>query len=141
MKILLDTNIVLDVLLARKSFIENAREIFVLIENFEVSAYLCASSVTTLHYLLAKSLGKNDADKTIEELLVLFDIAKIDKIVLQDACRENGVDYEDSVIYCAAKQENIDIIITRDKKGFKKSKVTVVSPKEFLALLREGKND
>lgn len=131
MKILLDTNIVLDVLLARNPFVYSAREIFIKIENAEVDGYLSASSVTTLHYLAAKSLGKHDADKTIEELLVLFSIANIDKTVLQNACRENGVDYEDSVIYCAAKQENIDIIITRDKKGFKNSKVTVVSQKNF----------
>jgi len=77
----------------------------------------------------------------LEELLVFFDIAKIDKTVLQDTCRENSADYEDSVIYCAVKQENIDIIITRDKKGFKKSKVTVVSPEEFLALLKERGDD
>ncbi len=138
MKILLDTNIVLDVLLARKPFVDSAREIFVRVENAEVDGYLSASSVTTLHYLAAKSLGKHDADKTIEELLVLFHIANIDKTVLQNACRENGIDYEDSVIYCAAKQENIDIIITRDKKGFKNSKVTVVSPEEFLALMEQG---
>ncbi|CAA6804458.1 MAG: Putative nucleic acid-binding protein, contains PIN domain [uncultured Sulfurovum sp.] len=137
MKVLLDTNIVLDVLLARKEFIQSAREIFVLIENDAVDGYLCASSVTTLHYLLAKNLGKNDADKTIEELLSLFNIANIDKTVLQHACSENGLDYEDSVIYCAAKQENIDIIVTRDKKGFKKSKVTVVAPEEFLALMKQ----
>jgi len=140
-KVLLDTNIILDVLLARKAFVESAREIFVLIENNEVHGYISASSVTTLHYLLAKSLGKKDADETIEKLLSLFDIANINKTVLQDACQENGLDYEDSVIYCAANQESIDTIVTRDKKGFKKSKVIVVTPDEFLALMKEGQDE
>jgi len=135
MKILLDTNIVLDLLLAREPFVAWAREIFLLVENTQVDGYICASSVTTLHYLVAKSINKKYADETIQELLSLFDVAKIDKQILQDACKENGVDYEDSVIYCAAKYEEIEIIISRDKKGFKKSQVNTTSPEEFLALM------
>ncbi len=141
MKVLLDTNIVLDVLLAREPFLGWAREIFILVENAEVDGYLCASSVTTLHYLVSKSLNKDHADETIQELLSLFEISQVDKLTLQNACKENGIDYEDSVIYCSAKHEGIDIIITRDKKGFKKSQVSVVSPEEFLALMKEGMYD
>jgi len=137
MKILLDTNIVLDVLLEREPFLHRAREIFLLVENAKVDGYLCASSVTTLHYLVAKALTKHDANMTIEALLTLFNVAEIDKKVLQYACSENGIDYEDSIIYTAAKYKEIDMIITRDKKGFKKPEVTVVAPEEFLALMKQ----
>lgn len=141
MKVLLDTNIVLDVLLEREPFVDWAREIFILAENDEVEGYLCASSVTTLHYLVAKTLNKHHADETIQELLSLFDVTQVNKQVLQKACNENGVDYEDSVIYSSARYEEIDIIITRDKRGFKKSEVTVVLPEEFLALMKQDNHD
>ncbi|CAA6804551.1 MAG: Putative nucleic acid-binding protein, contains PIN domain [uncultured Sulfurovum sp.] len=136
MKILLDTNIVLDVLLAREPFVEMAKEIFILVENKELSGYLCATSVTTLHYLVGRSKNKKEADEIIEKLLTLFEVSAVTKEVLKDASRNNGLDYEDSVIYTAANYSEVDIIVTRDKKGFKESKVSVLTPNEFLAFFR-----
>ncbi len=133
MKILLDTNVVLDVLLARKPFVFNAREIMALIEQKEVQGYLCATSMTTIHYLMQKSTDKTKADSLIITLLKLFDIAPVTKDTLHYASINNGIDYEDSVIYSAAKDTEVDIIITRDNKGFKNASMSVLSPEEFLA--------
>ena len=69
MKILLDTNVVLDLLLAREPFVDLAREIFILIENKEIEGYLCATSVTTLHYLIGRETNKKEANQIIEKLL------------------------------------------------------------------------
>ena len=133
MKILLDTNVVLDLLLAREPFVAQAREIFVLIENGEIEGYLCANSVTTLHYLIGREKNKEEADEIISELLSLFEVIVVDKKVLLDATTNNGIDYEDSVIYTSAFHSNIEIIITRDKRGFKNAKISTLSPQEFLA--------
>jgi len=136
MKILLDTNIVLDVLLAREPFVEKGREIFVLVENKEVEAYLCATSVTTIHYLMQKATDKAEADALIMTLLGLFEIAPVDKEILKDASIHNGIDYEDSVIYTASKATGVDGIITRDNSGFKNSSIPVLNPGEFLTFWR-----
>ena len=133
MKILLDTNVVLDVLLAREPFILHARDIMALVEQKEVQGYLCAISVTTIHYLMQRSTDKAQADSLIVTLLELFDVAPITKDTLYDASVNNGIDYEDSVIYTAAKDAEVDMIITRDNKGFKNASVSVLSPEEFLA--------
>ena len=133
MKILLDTNVVLDLLLAREPFVNLAKEIFSLIENNQIEGYLCATSVTTLHYLIGRETNKKEADTIIETLLTLFEVTPVTKKVLYDASINNGVDYEDSVIYTAASSSNINIIVTRDKRGFKESKVSSLTPKEFLA--------
>lgn len=133
MKILLDTNVVLDLLLARESFVAYAREIFVLIENGEIEGYLCANSVTTLHYLIGREKNKEAADEIISELLSLFEVTLVDKKVLTEAITNNGIDYEDSVIYTSAFYSNIEMIVTRDKKGFKNSKISILTPQEFLA--------
>jgi len=134
MKILLDTNIILDLLLKREPFIHSAKEIFLLIENGSLDGFISASSITTIHYLVEKSLSKQEADKSIDILLQIFNISPIDKQVLKDAVTNNGSDFEDSVIYTSAYYSKIDFIITRDKKGFTKSKVKTIEPNDFLAL-------
>ena len=133
MKVLLDTNVVLDLLLNRKHFVDMAREIFILVESEEIEGYLCATSVTTLHYLVGRETTKLEADDIIKNLLTLFKVAPVTKEILRDACVNNGSDYEDSVIYTAAEHLAMNIIITRDKKGFKESNVSALTPKEFLA--------
>jgi len=139
MKILLDTNVVLDVLLAREPFVDLAREIFILIENGETEGYLCATSVTTLHYLIGRESNKKEADEIIKKLLTLFEVSPVTKKILYDASINNGLDYEDSVIYTSAFYSEIDIIVTRDKKGFKESKISTLNPKEFLAFFESQK--
>ncbi len=134
MKVLLDTNVVLDLLLACKPFADEARAIFVLVENQEIEGYLCATSVTTLHYLIEKETDKTEADEIIGMLLGLFGVAPVTHEVLSDASVRNGGDYEESVIYTSAERMHIDFIITRDKKGFSSSRISVLSPKAFLAL-------
>ncbi len=133
MNVLLDTNIVLDLLLKREPFCNSAKEIFSLIENRNIVGYLCASTITTIHYLVSKSFDKSKAEKIIDNLLLIFEITDINKLVLIDAVKNNGVDFEDSVIYTSAKFCDIDIIITRDKKGFKNSPILTLQPQEFLA--------
>ena len=133
MKILLDTNIVLDILLDREPFVDEAKEIFLLIENHQVEAFVCATTMTTIHYLIGRQRDKSSADEIVLNLLKLFDVALVDKQILKEASLNNGVDYEDSVIYTSAQYAEVDIIITRDKRGFKKSKISILNPKEFLA--------
>jgi len=132
MKILLDTNIVLDLLLQRKPFCDDAKTIFELIESNKISGYLCATSITTIYYLISKSTDRLKADEIIENLLQLFNIADVNKNILLKSLQNNGKDFEDSVIYTSAEYFKVDFIITRDKKGFKQSNIKVKQPKEFL---------
>ena len=135
MKVLLDTNIVLDLLLDRKPFSVEASKIFSLIEKKRVDGYLCATTITTIYYLICKSLVKKESDKVIDDLLLLFSVAEVNKEVLLASLKNNGKDFEDSVLYTSAKFSDIDVIVSRDKKGFAKSSVLVQEPKAFLASL------
>jgi len=132
MKVLLDTNIVLDLLLEREPFCNEAKDIFTMIESNKISGFLCATSITTIYYLINKSVEKLKADEIIEQLLQLFNIADVNKNILIKSLKNNGKDFEDSVIYTSAEYFNIDVIITRDKKGFKQSNIKVMKPNDFL---------
>jgi predicted nucleic acid-binding protein len=113
--------------------VEEAKEIFILLENHSLQGYICATTVTTLHYLIGREKSKQEANKIIENLLKLFSVTEVNKEVLLLACHQNGVDYEDAVIYSSCEKEQIDHIVTRDKRGFKNATVSTVLPKEFLA--------
>ena len=132
MKVLLDTNVVLDLLMQRELFYEDALRVFSSVELGKVEGYLCATTLTTIYYLVSKNSTKKKTDEILQSLLKLFKISSVDKEVLLLSLKNNGSDFEDSVIYTSAKLSHIDLIISRDKKGFKNSKVPVKSPKEFL---------
>lgn len=136
MKILLDTNIVLDLLLERGQFCNAAKNIFLLVEEKKIRGFLSASSITTIHYLVNKSLSKDEANKVITMLLMLFEVAPLNKNIFASALENIGVDFEDSVIYSCALDSKIDYIITRDKKGFNTSKVSALTPMEFLGFYK-----
>jgi len=86
---------------------------------------LCATSIATIYYLISKSTDRLKADEIIENLLQLFNIADVNKNILLKSLENNGKDFEDSVIYTSAEYFKVDVIITRDKKGFKQSNIKV----------------
>ena len=131
MKILLDTNIVLDLLMQREPFFNDALKIFNQIEAGRYEAFLCATTITTMHYLLTKHSSKAESKKSMQLLLKLFDIAPVDKEVLTLAEKVDFNDYEDAVIYASAKAIDIEAIITRNEKDFVKSDIPVFSPIAF----------
>jgi predicted nucleic acid-binding protein len=134
MKVLFDTNVVLDLLLERKPYLNNAIRLFNLIESKKITAYLGATTVTTIHYLTEKVLTKKQAKLVINNLLSLFKVAAVDKSTLLAGINSNFSDFEDAVLYMAAKKEKLDAIITRDKKGFKEADIEIYSPADYLNL-------
>ena len=77
MKVLFDTNIVLDVLLDRKPFSEHASYLMSKVERSEINGFLCATTVTTVHYLLSKHLDKEKAITSINSIMGLFEVAPV----------------------------------------------------------------
>ena len=132
MKLLIDTNIVLDHLLDRKPFNQAAGWIFAETERGQLEAFLGATTVTTVHYLLAKSLGVEAARIAIEQLLRLFEVAPITRSVLASALLLKFSDFEDAVLHEAAVHVGADAIITRNVKDFHRADIAVYSSDEFV---------
>ncbi|MBT4638752.1 MAG: PIN domain-containing protein [Deltaproteobacteria bacterium] len=135
MKILFDTNIVLDVLLDREPFSDLATKLFSRVEKKELKGFLGATTVTTIYYLASKVAGKKKADREISKLLSLFQIAPVNKPVLDEAIKSKFSDFEDSVLHEAAKQSGVQGIVTRNPKDFKKATLSIYSPEELYKLL------
>ncbi len=135
MKVLIDANVVLDVLLDRKPLVQSAAKIFALTEQSQLESCLCATTVTTVDYLLSQALEKSQARSASRRLIELFEIAPINRIVSEEALRSRITDFEDAVLEQAAHLVGAQAILSRDARGFKKSRVKVLDPAELLASL------
>ena len=135
MKILIDTNILLDFIIGREPFYENADKILKLCANKKVKGYLAAHSVTNLYYIMRKYFQNNDCREIIKNLLEFLDVIEIDKDKILESLNDNTFkDFEDRLQVECAKSININYLITRDLKDYVNSKIECVSPDDFLTI-------
>jgi predicted nucleic acid-binding protein len=135
LKVLLDTNIVLDVLMDRIPFSDSAVELFSKVEDGTIIGYLCGNTITTVYYLASKTIGTPIAQEEIRKLLSLFEVAPVNRHVLESALLADFNDFEDAVIHEAACHVGADAIVTRNQKDFKKSRISVYSSEEMAKIL------
>jgi predicted nucleic acid-binding protein len=134
--VIVDTNVVLDVLLERKPFVNAAVEVFCLVEESRIEAFLCATTITTLDYLLNQSLPTSKARNALRKLISLFEIATVNRPVIERALDSKIMDFEDAVLDEAGQMASVDSIVTRNTKDFTASALKVFDPNEFLAHLK-----
>lgn len=133
MKLLLDTNILLDIALKREPFFSDSANVFRIIDNKFIFGFITATTVTDLYYIARKERGHLSSLEFIDNLLQIIDIVGIDKEIIMDAIKLNVSDFEDSIKSVAAIYSGIDIIITRNTKDFKHSEIKALTPTEYLA--------
>jgi predicted nucleic acid-binding protein len=131
LRVLFDTNVVLDLLLDREPFSLDAARCFSKVEAGEIEGWLCGSTLTTLHYLIRKSAGARKAHESISLLLSLFEIAPVSKTALECALNLPFTDFEDAVLHEAARLVSADVIVTRNTIDFKHSRIPVRQPGEL----------
>ncbi len=141
MIVLFDTDVVLDLLLDREPFSGVAAELFSRVEKGDVTGYVCATTVTTVHYLAAKAVGGARAKRYVRELLSLVEVAPVNRAVLEGALHGRYRDFEDGVVAEAAHHVGASAIITRNLRDFRISAVPAYSPSEVLKMLRAGGED
>ena len=125
--IFLDTNIIIDVFAARAPFDLHAVEIFRLAAENKVKIYISAASFTTIYYLLrVQKIAYNKCMTIIDELQKNTTAITADQTLISNSIKINFPDFEDGVQYISAKSvPKINLIVTRDKKGFKKSSIAI----------------
>lgn len=138
MRVLFDTNIFLDLLMDRAPFAEAAVELFSRVEEGTIVGYVCSTSITTIYYIASETIGTVRAQEEVKKLLNLFEVAPVNRAVLESALTAgfaDFADFEDAVIYAAAWQVDVEAIVTRNQKNFKKSKISVYSSAELVNIM------
>lgn len=136
MMVLFDTNVILDVLLKRESHAPFAVRLFAAVEYGTLTGLIPASVVPTVYYLAHKVVGPRQARVHLRNLLKLFEVAPVNRAVLEDAFQMRFPDYEDAVIHEAARHAGADGIVTRNGQDFRHAALRVYAPDELVRILR-----
>jgi len=133
--VLFDTNVILDVLLGRDPYVDAASKLFALVDNGRIKGSICATTVTTVYYIAAKDFGRGRAREQVHGLLGLFEVAPVDRDVLDGALDIDFADYEDAVLHESARSVGATAIVTRDRGDFARSTISALDPQELLAAI------
>ena len=132
MKVLIDTNVVLDVLCGRAEFLEASSKVWKYCEVNKLIGVISALSVPNIVYILRKELDPDKTKEIIDRLLLIFDVVELTADDLRKAAEMRTADYEDAVQMCCAERINADFIVTRNIRDFVSSPVPAVKPSELL---------
>jgi predicted nucleic acid-binding protein len=131
-KILIDTNVVLDLLLEREPFVETAIALFEQIEQGKLEGSIAATTITNIFYIIRKTEGREVALAAIHRLLIGLRFCAVDRQTVETALSFGLKDFEDSIQLACATLSQLDAIVTRDQKDFIGSSLPIYSPKELL---------
>jgi predicted nucleic acid-binding protein len=134
-RVLLDTNVVLDVFLDRKPHYQYSAALFDAIKAGSAEGFLSGHAVTTIHYLIARERDGVAARRTLKSLLAVFRVAAVDQAVIDEAFELPFTDFEDAVTATAARAAGCDYIATRNLKGFRGSPVRALQPERIVPML------
>ena len=136
MRVLLDTNVLLDALLAREPFVADAAFLLEAVEAGRLEGFVAATTVTDVHYLVGRQAKSTEVATTaVTRLLKLMEICPVDRRVLEQAIALGLVDFEDAVQVASAISLGLEAIVTRDVPGFAGSPIPILSSGELKDLL------
>ena len=135
MKLLIDTNVVLDVLLRREPFSKTAAEVLNLTQRDDVREYVSASAITDIYYIANKQMKDRDAVRDLlKRLLMIVSVAAVSEWEIQNALNLAWGDFEDSVQYSVALLNEMDGIVTRNPSDYQETNMRIWLPEQALEL-------
>jgi predicted nucleic acid-binding protein len=135
MKVLVDTNIVLDIALNRKPFVADAALLWRLAEQRVITACLSNTSITDIYYIVRKHAGQDKARAFIADILDTFRLVDIDEAGFRDALNSGMSDFEDAVQYVVCTSNNCDLLATRNKADYG-NRPNVLDPAELIERIK-----
>ena len=132
MKVLIDTNVVLDVLCKREGFYEKSATVIKYCEINKITGIISALTIPNIVYIMRKELDRQKTVDIIEELQLIFTVADLRADDIKKALALDFTDYEDALQSACAARIKADYIVTRNIKDFSGSRVAAISPSELL---------
>ena len=140
MKLLIDTNVLLDVFLCREQFVADAKKLFIMKQFRDAELWIAAQSYTDLYYVGSKAHGSARMQEILKEVFPLLNVCSIDGADISNALDEKWEDFEDCLIWRAAKKIKADYIVTRNVADFTCSDIPVLTPGEFFSTMEAEQN-
>jgi predicted nucleic acid-binding protein len=134
MRVFIDTDVVLDLLLAREPFFSAATRLFMLVQDGEVEGCVSPLSFSNLFYILRKELSGPEAIATLRKLKILMHVLPVDERTIELALASSFTDFEDAIQYYSALSNKVDVIVTRNKRDYRAAKLPVLTAEECIEL-------
>ncbi len=137
MKILIDTDVILDFFFDRKPFSENSSIILNMCERKHIQGFVTPVIISNLYYLLRRTAQHDKVISKLKLLLSIIDVLNMNKQIIENALNSDFKDFEDALQnFAAVSNGDIDVIVTRNVKDYKKSEIAVLTPESFLKLTK-----
>jgi predicted nucleic acid-binding protein len=134
-KIFIDTDVILDFFFDRKPFSDDATQLFMLCEKKIVTGFVTPVILSNVYYLLRKTAKHEKVIEKLKLLINLVEIATINKATILEALNSEFKDFEDALQnYSAQHDKDIQVIVTRNVKDFKESRLSVMTPETYLRI-------
>ena len=133
MKIVVDTNVIIDILCKREPFFEDSyNALNKCIDNHTL--IVSASAITDIFYIARKYIGSEQAKECIRNLLDLIKISDTRGVDIEKALSSDVSGFEDAVVSAIAERQKAKYILTRNTKDFEKSKILSITPHDYLTI-------
>jgi predicted nucleic acid-binding protein len=138
MKVLLDMNVVLDVLLVRQPWFVEASQVWDAHLKGQITGAIAAFTVPTVFYVVHRQTDLNHANDAVRICLSTLEIVPVLRTTLERARTLSGSDYEDNLQLACALETQMDCLVTRDPSGYPGASIPILTPSQLLAQLAQG---
>ena len=121
MKVLIDTNVIIDMAIQREPFAKASTQVIFLAQIGRFQGYVSASAISDLHYILHKHTGRAASLAFLRRLVTICDVAAVGQASIESALVSNFRDFEDVIQNQTAVANRISTLVTRNVKDFKLS--------------------
>ncbi len=132
MKVLLDTNIIIDIALERQPYVTNSETVLAFVEQGQIEGYISASTISDLYYIIRKQKGRDLTIEFLQVILTFCQIATVNQTVITMAFTTNFKDFEDAIQYSTAVVNQLDGIITRNPQDFPVVTPRIITPEQLI---------
>jgi predicted nucleic acid-binding protein len=133
-KVFVDTDIIYDLLAKRDPFYFAAARLFTLADEGKIEVFISALSLANLHYLISKQRMEEEAKEILRKFKVLVHVVPLNDKIIDLALNSEFSDFEDAIQYYSALQNEIEVLLTRNLKDYRKSQITVLTAQDFINL-------
>jgi predicted nucleic acid-binding protein len=133
-KVFVDTDIIYDLLAKRDPFYFAAARLFTLADEGKIQIFISALSLPNVHYLLSKKKSEEEARQILRKFKVLVHVTPLDEKIIDLALNSEFSDFEDAIQYFSALQNEVEVLLTRNLKDYKKAQISVLTAQDFINL-------
>jgi len=133
-RVFADTDIIYDLLGARDPFYDAAAHLFTLADEGRIQIFISALSLANLHYLISKKKTEEESKEILRKFKVLVHVTPLTEKIIDLALNSEFSDFEDAIQYYSALQNEIDVLLTRNLKDYRKAQITVLTAQDYINL-------